>query len=217
MTISRISPDQLADQLGRWPVAESEELAAGRIVSLVRSTITAPGGDQMVREYVEHPGAVAVIAVDEDDCVVLVQQYRHPVGARLLEPPAGLLDVAGEPWVTAAQRELAEEVALAASEWKVLLDLVTTPGGSNESVRIFLATGLTPADRPEGFELREEEADMDVVRAPVADLVAALLDGRVQNSLLASGVLALTAARSAGLELRDADAAWPLRDRDHQN
>lgn len=210
--IRRLSADELLDQPGGWPVRHSEAVADGRVISMARDTIATPDGGEMVREYVRHPGAVAVIAVDSDDCVVLVQQYRHPVGSKLLEPPAGLLDIAGEPYLTAAQRELAEEAALAASEWKVLLDLVTTPGGSTESVRIYLATGLTPTDRPEGFELEGEEADMDVRRAPVDELVAALLAGRVQNSLLASGVLALTAARATGVTLREPDAPWPIRE-----
>lgn len=210
--IRRLSGSELLDQPGGWAVRHSEAVADGRVISMARDTVATPDGGEMVREYVRHPGAVAVIAVDSDDCVVLVQQYRHPVGSKLLEPPAGLLDIAGEPYVVAAQRELAEEAALAADEWKVLLDLVTTPGGSTESVRIFLATGLTPTDRPEGFELEGEEADMDVRRAKVDDLVAALLAGRVQNSLLASGVLALAAARATGATLRDPDVPWPIRE-----
>lgn len=226
--IDRLAPSELLDLPGSWPVRRSEDLASGRVISMARDTIATPDGGEMVREYVRHPGAVAVIAVDADDCVILVQQYRHPVGTKLLEPPAGLLDVAGEPYLLAAQRELAEEAALAADDWKVLLDLVTTPGGSDESVRIFLATGLTSTARPDGFELEGEEADMAVRRAPLADLVAALLDGRVQNSLLASGVLALTAARASGATLRDPESPWPIREngrrdggappeRDHQN
>lgn len=204
-------PGEVADRPGRWPVDHREELARGRVISLVRETVRTPDGEAMVRDWVPHPGAVAVVALDEDDRVVVLRQYRHPVGATLVELPAGLLDAEGEDWVDAARRELAEEAELAAEHWEVLVDLFTTPGSSDESVRIYLARGLRPADRPQGFVLEGEEAHLEVGRVPLADLVAAVLAGRVQNPLLVAGVLAAHTLIGAGRPGRPADAPWPAR------
>ncbi|MFX4271030.1 NUDIX domain-containing protein [Propionibacteriaceae bacterium Y1685] len=213
-SIPVLNPAELADQPARWPVTSHEELASGHVVRMVREDITTPDGSTMTREWVSHPGAVAVIAVDSDDHVVLVQQYRHPVGLVLVEPPAGLLDVDGEDHAAAAARELAEEAGVAATDWRVLVDLVTSPGTMSEAVRIFLARDLSDTPAPEGFVLAGEERHMQVVRSPLSDLVQAILAGRVQNPLLTAGVLAAAAARDGqGWDaLRPADAPWPARD-----
>ncbi len=208
-----LTGDQLADVATRWPIVNHAELAVGRIFSMVSDQVMTPSGDRMSREHIKHPGAVAVIAVDDDDRVVLVRQYRHPVGFRLLEPPAGLLDVTGEDWLVAAQRELAEEVALAADDWRVLVDYFTSPGTGSEAVRIFLARDLSPALRPDGFVLAGEEAEMETCLASLDDLAVAILAGRLGNPSLCVGVLAAVVARTGGYaSLRPADASWPARD-----
>src|SRR5918995_5288963 len=173
--------DELADVPLAWPVASSTVLAEGTITKYVQDQVRTPDGRLITREYLKHPGAVGVIALDDHERVALVRQYRHPVRHRLVEPPAGLLDVEGEDYLVAAQRELAEEVGLAASTWHVLVDLFTTPGMIGESLRIYLARGLSPADAPDGYLQAGEEAHMDIVWATLDDLVAAVLDGRVHN------------------------------------
>ena len=123
-----------------------------------------PGGNTARREVVEHYGAVAVLAIDDDGNVVLVYQYRHPLGRRLWELPAGLLDLGGEPPHMTAARELKEEAGLAADDWRVLVDLDSAPGFSDESVRVYLATGLTDVGRPERAR-RGSRPDVAVVPA----------------------------------------------------
>jgi 8-oxo-dGDP phosphatase len=209
-----ISGAQIADTPLAWPVDSSTVLAEGRVGRFVQDRVRTPDGEVMTREYVRHPGAVGVIALDEHERVALVRQYRHPVRHRLVEPPAGLLDVDGEDYLVAAQRELAEEVGLAATTWHVLVDLFTTPGVIGETLRIYLARGLSQADAPDGYLRAGEEAHMDTVWATLDDLVAAVLDGRVHNPTLVSGALAAWVARErdsyAGL--RPADAGWPARE-----
>ncbi|GAB3716372.1 NUDIX domain-containing protein [Mariniluteicoccus flavus] len=201
----------VVDVADSWEVAHRDSPEGGRVITFHRDAVVSPSGEQMTREWIGHPGAVGVIALDDEGCVVVVRQYRHPVGMVMVEPPAGLLDAEGEAYADAAARELAEEARLAADHWRVLVDLVTSPGSSEESTRIFLATGLREAPRPDGFVLEGEEAHMDVQRVPVDDLVDAILAGRVQNPLLVSGVLALRAAGDRLDTLRPADAPWPVR------
>jgi 8-oxo-dGDP phosphatase len=190
----------------------SQTVFRGKVITLRRDTLRLPDGSDGVREVVEHVGAVAVLALDEAERVVLVNQYRHPVRARLTELPAGLLDVAGEPPLAAARRELVEEAGLQADEWHVLLDLYSSPGFSDEAVRIFLARGLSGIDRPEGFVAEAEEAGMTVDRIPLDDAVGRVLAGRISNSSAVSGILAAAVARADGWQqLRPADAPWPAR------
>ena len=205
---------ELVDEAAAWPVRASRVLGEGHIASFRQDDVEAPDGQWMQREYLRHPGAVAVIALDEQDRVVLVRQYRHAVRHRLLEPPAGLLDVDGEDYLAAAQRELAEEVGVAADRWAVLVDVFSTPGIIGESVRVFLARDLHDVAPPDGFTKADEEAEMETVRADLDDLVDAVLDGRVHNPNLVNGVLAAALSRSRkGFDaLRPADAPWPARD-----
>lgn len=209
-----LSGAQIADTPLAWPVDSSTVLADGGVGRFVQDRVRTPDGEVMTREYVRHPGAVGVIALDDHERVALVRQDRHPVRHRLVEPPAGLLDVEGEDYLVAAQRELAEEVGLAATTWHVLVDVFTTPGMIGETLRIYLARGLSPAAAPDGYLKAGEEAHMDIVWATLDDLVAAVLDGRVHNPTLVSGALAAWAARDrdsyAGL--RPADADWPARE-----
>lgn len=158
-----------------FETVSTETVYSGAILALRLDQVSMPGGRVVEREVIEHHGAVAVAAIDDDDNVVLINQYRHPIGRRLLELPAGLLDLPGEDPLVAAQRELAEETGLAAREWAVLVDVVLSPGFTDEALRVYLASGLHETHRPEP-EL--EEADLEVVRMPVDAAVRAALAGR---------------------------------------
>jgi ADP-ribose pyrophosphatase len=168
-----------------------------------------PGGRLATREIVEHYGAVAIAALDADNRLAVIDQYRHPVGRRLCELPAGLLDVSGEHPVLTAARELAEEAGLAASEWSVLLDVVPSPGFTDESVRVFLARGLTQVDRPEPGD--DEEADLRIGWLPLPDAVARVFSGEIVNAVSVAAVLAVQAVLSGQVTPRSVDAHW--RDR----
>ena len=209
-----LGSDQLVDVPLAWPVESSTVLAQGKITSYVEDQVRTPDGQLITREYLKHPGAVGVIALDDHDRVALVRQYRHPVRHRLIEPPAGLLDVEGEGYLATVKRELAEEVGLAAGGWAVLVDLFTTPGILGESLRIYLARDLEVVDDPDGYVREGEEAHMDTVWASLDDLVEAVLDGRLHNPTVVSGVLAAWTARERDgfSSLRAADAAWPAFD-----
>ena len=185
----------LVDVPESWPVVSSRTQASGAIVSLHAEVVTGPDGHEFTRDVVRHHGAVAIVAVDDRDRVLVLSQYRHPVRQRLIELPAGLLDVEGEDRQEAAERELAEEGGLAAGRWSVLVDLLTSPGIHDEAVRIFLAEELTPVAAPEGFQAHHEEADMGRHWMPLDALVAAILDGQVKDALTVSGSLALWARR----------------------
>ena len=202
------------DEPMSWPVRSRTVLGEGRISAFVDEELTTPSGHVITRQYLTHPGAVAVVAWREDrDDIAVLRQYRHPVRMELVEIPAGLLDLDGEEWVVAAQRELAEEAELQAARWDTLVDMCTTPGACEESLRIFLARDLSPAQRPDGFVLEGEEAHMTWDWVPRADLVDVVLAGQCQSPTLVAGVLALEVARAAGRldGLRPPDAPWPIR------
>jgi 8-oxo-dGDP phosphatase len=194
------------------PVAEhvfettsSQTLHTGKIFALRTDHVRMPSGKIVTREVVEHYGAVAIVAMDDDGRIPMVYQYRHPIGRRLWELPAGLLDVNGEaPHLTAA-RELREEAGLAAQTWRVLVDLDSTPGFSDESVRVYLATGLTDVGRPEAHD---EEADMTVQWHPIAEAVQRVFSGEIVNSLAVGGILAAYAVSAGIAEPRPVDAPW---------
>ncbi|HWJ83809.1 MAG TPA: NUDIX hydrolase, partial [Cellulomonas sp.] len=179
------------------PVLAHTVLHEGRVWDLVSDEVDL-GASTVVREWVDHPGAVAVIALDDDDRVLLLSQYRHPVRSELWEPPAGLLDVEGEPHVAAAARELAEEADLVASSWWHLVDFYTTPGGSSERIVVFLARGLTAVPDDERFVRTDEEASMVPVWVPLDEAVSAALGGRLHSPTAVTGVLAAFAARARG-------------------
>ncbi|MFC4374469.1 NUDIX domain-containing protein [Nocardia halotolerans] len=179
---------------------------SGAIVALRQDQVVMPGGRIVEREVIEHHGAVAVLALDDDGRVVLIRQYRHPLGTRLLELPAGLLDIEGEDPLTAAKRELAEETGLAAAQWSVLVDVALSPGFTDEALRVFCATGLSATDQPEP---EHEEADLELVRMPLGDAVRAALAGEIVNATAVAGLLAYAAAQAGQVALRPADAPWP--------
>ena len=189
-----------------YRVQGSETLFEGRVIALRRDTVAMPGGGDSVREVVAHPGAVAVVAVDDEGRVVLLRQYRHPVGRYLWELPAGLRDAEGEPPLETAKRELAEEVLLAAERWSLLTTTYNSPGFSDELVLVYLAEGLTDVARPDGFVVEHEELDMTIERVPLADAVQRVFDGDIRNASAVVGVLAAAQARAAAPRLRDVDA-----------
>ena len=155
---------------------------------------------------VHHPGAVAVVAQDEAGDVVLLRQYRHPVGGYLWELPGGLRDADGEPPLETAKRELAEEVQLAAQRWSLLASYFSSPGFCDEQVLVYLAEGLSPVDRPEGFTVEHEELDMTIDRVPLDDAVHRVLAGGIRNPAAVIGLLAAHRHRAGDVELRPADA-----------
>lgn len=183
----------LADEAHSVEVLDSDVVFDGKVWDIRRERF-AYGDTELVREFVEHPGAVVVLAMDAEQRILLIQQYRHPIQTRDWELPAGLLDIAGEDPVVAAQRELAEEVDLVAEHWETLLTLHTTPGGSDELITVYLATGLSPAD--DIFEREAEELDIVLRWTPLDEAVDAVLDGRVRNGILIAAVLAAHARRS---------------------
>jgi len=202
----------IRDQAGSWPVTESSVLARGRIVTVREDMVRLPDGEVVGRELVEHPGAVAVVALDEHDRVLLIRQYRHPVAATLWEIPAGLRDVAGEALVETARRELAEEVGYQAAEWRVLADFLSSPGISTERLRVFLARDLTvvPAEERE-YVRQHEEAYLTVAWVPLDDVVRGILSGDLHNGVAMVGVLSAYAARAADFRtLRQAGAPEDL-------
>lgn len=202
----------IKDTPEEWETRASETPFTGAKTSVRTDDVVMPDGSTARRDYQVHPGSVAVLALDDQDRVTVLNQYRHPVRQRLWEIPAGLLDVPGENPLHAARRELYEEAHIKAEDWRVLTDLYTTPGGCDEAVRIFLARELSEAE-DERYAVEHEELDMAVTAVPLQDLVRGALAGDLHNNCLVVGVLALIAARAGdGLDaLRSADAPWPAR------
>jgi len=203
----------LTDRLDRRPVTDSAVVFEGKVWNVRRDTVDLGEAGQVSREYVEHPGAVAILAlrdVEDRDQVLLIQQYRHPVGAFEWELPAGLLDVAGEqPWLGAA-RELHEEADLSAGRWDVLIDHFGSPGGISEALRIFLARDLADVHRDERFTRESEEHGMPVCWVDLDEAHEAVLRGQLHNPSAVIGILTAHAARARDwVTLRPHDAPWP--------
>jgi 8-oxo-dGDP phosphatase len=188
-----------------FETASSETLHTGKIFALRRDQVRMPGGKIVTREVVEHFGAVAVVAMDGDGNIPMVYQYRHAFGRRLWELPAGLLDGGGEPAQLTAARELKEEAGLQARTWRVLVDLNSTPGFSDESVRVYMATGLSEVDRPEAHD---EEADMKLAWYPLAEATRKVLSGEIVNAIAVAGILAAHAVTDGFAQPRPPDSPW---------
>jgi ADP-ribose pyrophosphatase len=198
----------IRDSAERWPVTSSEVLGQGSLVRLRRDTVRMPDGEVVGRDILEHPGAVAIVALDSAGRVLLIRQYRHPVGRLLWEIPAGLRDVAGEPLRLTAERELLEEAGYRAGQWRVLTDTFSTPGISTERLRIFLARGLAEVPAAERSYVREhEEAHLTLAWLPLEEAVRRVLAGELHNGVTAVGILAAYAAREGGFPaLREANS-----------
>jgi ADP-ribose pyrophosphatase len=198
----------IRDSVERWPVTSSAMLADGSLVRLRRDMVRMPDGEEVGRDVLEHPGAVAILALDERDQVLMIRQYRHAVGRLLWEIPAGLRDVAGEPLHVTAQRELLEEAGYRAARWQVLTDTFTSPGISTERLRIFLARGLALVPEAErGYVREHEEAHLVVAWVSLREAMERIFAGELHNGVTALGILSAYAARRDGFgALRDADA-----------
>jgi 8-oxo-dGTP pyrophosphatase MutT (NUDIX family) len=198
----------IADQVEHWPVVERKELVRSILVTLRTDTVRTPDNDLAERDVVLHPGAVGVLALDATGRILMIRQYRHPVGRLLWEIPAGLRDVAGEdPWAT-AQRELVEEAAYRARDWKILVDYYSSPGFTNERLRIFLARDTEAVPEAERhFVPRDEEAHLLHAWVPLDEAVRKVFAGELHNGPAALAIMAGYAARSEGFDrLRPADA-----------
>ena len=198
----------IADEVAHWPVVSSAELTRSRLVTVRSDEVRTPENQLAERDVVLHPGAVAVLALDAADRILMIRQYRHPVGRLLWEIPAGLRDVAGEdPWVT-AQRELIEETGYRARDWRVLADYYTSPGFSTERLRIFLARDLEAVPAAERhFVPRDEEAHLLLGWLPLDEAVRKVFAGELHNGPAILAIMAGYTARSEGFDrLRPADA-----------
>ena len=198
----------ISDTVEHWPVVSSAELARSRLITVRSDQVRTPDNQLAERDVVLHPGAVAALALDAEDRILMIRQYRHAVGRLLWEIPAGLRDVAGEdPWAT-AQRELVEEAGYRARDWRVLADYYTSPGFSTERLRIFLARDLEavpPAERH--FVPRDEEAHLLLSWLPLDEAVRKVFAGELHNGPTVLAIMAGYAARSEGYhQLRRADA-----------
>ena len=200
----------IRDEPASYDVPSAELVyCSGRVIDVSREQVRMPGGETTTRDVVMHPGAVAIIPIDEQGRVLLLKQYRHPVRQLLWETPAGLLDEPGENPLDAAKRELFEEAHARAGRWDVLLDVFTSPGMSSEAVRIYLARDVVPADGPRHTG-EHEEADMPIEWVPVEQAVQLAFAGELHNPLTVMGVLAVAVSRAAGWSgLRPAHAPWP--------
>jgi ADP-ribose pyrophosphatase len=199
-----------------FKVVKRVERFAGNVIRVVSEEVTMPDGGTAVRDYVEHIGAVGAVALDFTRApagkVLLVRQYRHPVRRELWELPAGLLDVDGEPALVTAQRELWEEADLRAARWDVLVDLLPTPGSSNEAIRLYLAREITEVPDHEQHTRVAEEHTMTTEWVPLDTAVEWAFAGDIENAACVAGVLAAARARDTDwASLRPADAPWPSR------
>ncbi len=178
-----------------YDVLSSERLFSGRVIAVRVDQVSMPGGTVARRDIVEHPGAVGVVVLDADDRVLLIRQYRHSVAEVLWEIPAGIRDIAGEPLVETAARELVEEAGLRAGRWHVLCDVLSSPGMSDEAYRVFLAREPVSIPADERPALHDEELDLDPTWVDLDEAVAMVFLGEIRNAMCVIGVLAAAEAR----------------------
>ena len=203
----------IADHWEPAQVQHSELVHAGGKWNVVVETANI-GGHLVRRDVVVHPGAVAIVVLNELNQVYLIRQYRQPLGAFLFETPAGLLDDPNEQPLIAAQRELAEETGLAAQMWHVLVDFFNSPGGSSEAIRVYLARGVTQVHGGRQHTGEAEELDLPGVWIDLGSAVDAVLDGSLGNPTAVVGILAAQAASSANWgNLRDTNSPWVAREK----
>lgn len=196
-----------------FSTVSSRSVYDGKVVRVRVDEVVMPGGGTAHREVAGHDRAVAVVALDESEefapSLVMVEQYRHPLGRRLWELPAGLMDLEGESALVTAQRELAEETGLAGTDWSLLVDVAASPGFTDEVVQVFCVRGIYDIGRQ--GEITDEEADLRIVRVPLPVALAGVFDGRIVNAAAVAGVLAVHAVLSGVVpesDLRSADAGF---------
>jgi ADP-ribose pyrophosphatase len=203
----------LLDRIEQRPVLDTEVVFEGMVWDVRRDTVDLGEAGTVRREYVDHPGAVVIVALrqaGDRDQVLLIQQYRHPVGMFEWELPAGLLDIVGEPPWLGAARELNEEADLTAGRWHVLIDYFGSPGGISEALRVFLARDLSGVSREDRFTREDEEHGMPVCWVDLDEAHEAVLQGRLHNPSAVVGILTAHAARARDwVTLRPSDAPWP--------
>jgi ADP-ribose pyrophosphatase len=193
-----------------YDVLSSTVHFSGRVITVRSDEVRMPDGAVVTREVVAHPGAVGVLALDADDRILMIRQYRPAVRRYLWELPAGLLDAPGEDPFDTAIRELAEEVGISAREWAVLVDVHSSPGMTDEAYRVYLARGLS--DKAADFVAGpDEEADLQEDWVALPGAVARVLAGDITNGLAVAGILAAAAWHSGSLPLRPVDAPWDGR------
>lgn len=203
------TPDaEIIDTPSDRPVLQRDVLFGAHVQTLVRETFQLNESTELTRDFVEHPGAVVVAALNERHELLMIRQYRHPARMLMWELPAGLLDVPGEHPSIGAPRELAEEADLTASRWDTLVDFHNTAGGSNEAGRVFLARDLSPVAEDELHDREGEESEILTAWVPVDDAVRAVFAGNIHNAGAVVGILAVDRWLRGGLELRPADAPW---------
>ena len=190
-----MNKNPISDETG---LAESEvknrQIAFhGKIWDVVSKTFDFQG-EELTREYIQHPGAVAVLAINEQDEVLLIKQYRAPVNQYLYEMPAGLRDAEDVNDIEAAKRELAEEADYQAQTWTHLHSFYTTPGSSSEVIEIFLAQDLSPTGH--SFDRTSEEKGMVPIWVPFAEVLESVMQSKTKSPTLVVAVLSLAAKRS---------------------
>lgn len=197
----------ISDEFSPRELLNRETVYQGRIWNVIHDSVQlSETGETIERDYIDHPGAVSVLVMDDEERVLMVNQYRHPVGMRLWEIPAGLLDVAGEPPLEAAKRELWEEADRTAGNWSILTDVFLSPGSSAEAVRVYLARESELVPEEQRHERTEEEAEMISAWVPLQEAVAAVLSGKIHNPTAMIAILAAHAARAENYNnLRDAN------------
>ncbi len=195
-----------------YPLIDSVTQFNGHVWSIRTDTVDIDG--QVVeRDVMIHPGAVGIIVLDEQDRIYLLRQYRHPVAMALFEGPAGLMDVAGEDALSTAKRELAEEAGLVANHWNVLVDYLSSPGGTTEALRSYLARDISPIAGGRVETGEAEEVHLPGAWVPLDEAYQLVMAGKISNVLSVVGILAAYSSRAAGWSnLRAADVPWPVRD-----
>lgn len=192
-----------------YVVRTRQERFRGNVITVVTDDVTMPGGGTAARDYIRHPGAVGIVALDDQDRIRMLRQYRHPVRAVLWEVPAGLLDFPGEDPLAAARRELFEEGALRADRWDLLVDAYTSPGCSDEAIRVFLARDVQAVAEQDRYVGVDEEADMTCTWVDLDEARRMAFAGEIENAMCLVAVLAAAAARDQQWQpLRPADDEW---------
>ncbi|MEZ0241645.1 MAG: NUDIX hydrolase [Chloroflexota bacterium] len=183
--------DPAVDEALRERLVGSEVIRKGRILEFRVDEVELPDGHRSTREIAGHPGGVAIVAIDDEDHVLLVRQWRHAIGRALLEIPAGTLDrdVGGaiEDHAGAAARELEEETGYRAATWRYLGSFFTAPGFTNELMHLYLATGLSPAHADRLGPDEDERLELEPV--PLAEAVAMAERGEIADAKSIVGLL----------------------------